>query len=590
MRLLSTFRRHRKPASPRKNRARLRVEQLETRVVPYTTSGNAWPHPNLVTLSLVPDGTNLGGVTSNLLSTFDAKWSRTTWENQVLLAAQVWAQQTGLNFTVINDNGGAIGSGSYQQGDPNMGDIRLGGYNFNSSTLASAYLPPPVNNYSIAGDIQFNTGTTFNIGTTYDLFTVAAHEIGHALGLLHSTNSAAIMYATYTTKKSALNSDDISGIQAIYGGVPVDSVSNSTFATATNLNSQITSANLTALVTGLDLTTTSDVDYYTFTAPSGTNSSFTVTVQSNGLSLLGPSVTVYASDQVTVLAGGSGKTRTGNTLTYTITGVSAGQQFYVKVAGADTTAFATGAYALVLNFGSGSAPTVTGPNTQVLNGNPLTSGGGVPDSPPDPNQDTPGRDIFDIPAVETRQSVSGNAHGPSAAATPMPSGIAVLGAEGGTVPTLTLPTFVASPTLVAPRSNPAAAAISALANNLSGGAESKTEESWDSAEWEEIVRALVPSIPASMSEAAPAQTTPATERADSQINFGAILSAPASEAYFAAPLSAGPSAAEPSVAEDGTAATENAPMLQMVAAVAAVGLWSQRLESDATRRRFASRA
>src|SRR5262245_57906549 len=256
MRFLPTLRRKRRSRSQRTDRARLRLEQLETRVVPYTTSGNAWPHPHLVTLSLVPDGTNLGGVTSNLLSTFDAKWSRTTWENQILRAAQVWAQQTNLNFAFVSDNGGDLGSGSYQQGDPNMGDIRIGGYNFGTTTLAAAYLPPPVNNYSIAGDIQFNTGVAFNIGTTYDLFTVASHEIGHALGLLHSTTAAAVMFSSYNTRKTALNTDDINGIRAIYGGVPTDSISNSTFATADNLNSQITTPDLTALVSGLDLTTT----------------------------------------------------------------------------------------------------------------------------------------------------------------------------------------------------------------------------------------------------------------------------------------------------------------------------------------------
>src|SRR5262249_55623814 len=72
--------------------------------------------------------------------------------------------------------------------------------------------------------------------------------------------------------------------------------------------------------------------------------------------------------------------------------------FYVKVAAADTTAFGTGAYALVLNFGNNPAPTVTPPNTQTLNGNPLSSGSAQPDSPP-PGEDSPGRDSFDNPAT-----------------------------------------------------------------------------------------------------------------------------------------------------------------------------------------------
>jgi hypothetical protein len=56
-----------------------------------------------------------------------------------------------VNFVVVPDGGAPIGSSSYEQGDPSMGDIRVGGYNFGTNTLAAAYQPPPVNNYSIAG-------------------------------------------------------------------------------------------------------------------------------------------------------------------------------------------------------------------------------------------------------------------------------------------------------------------------------------------------------------------------------------------------------------------------------------------------------
>src|SRR5438270_10362081 len=111
-----------------------------------------------------------------------------------------------------------MGSGNYQQGDPGFGDIHIGGYNFFSTALAQASLPPPVNNYSIAGDIQFNTGQGFNVGTTYDLQTVATHEIGHALGLLHSGIASAEMYSAYNGVKTVLNADDIAGIQSMYGG------------------------------------------------------------------------------------------------------------------------------------------------------------------------------------------------------------------------------------------------------------------------------------------------------------------------------------------------------------------------------------
>ena len=369
----------RKPQS-RGFRFRPRLEGLETRVVPYNASGNLWPSSQLVTISFMPDGTNLGGVNSNLFSTFNAKFgSASTWENVILKAAQQWAQQTNLNFAVVPDSGAPAGSGNYQQGDATMGDIRIGGYNFGTSTLAAAYLPPSVNNYSIAGDISFNTGQVFNIGTTYDLSTVALHEFGHALGLLGSSTISAAMYETYSGVKSGLVADDVSGIQSIYGGArraDVYGAANNSFSNAADLTSQI-SASLTEQSNPLDIATAGQKEYFKITAPAGTGSTVQVSAQSQGLSLLAPTLTVYAADQVTVLGSASGYGQYGTTLTVTLTNrVSAGQTIYVKVGGADNTAVGTGNYALSLRFGSAGLPAVVPPNTQLLNGSPLSGGGG----------------------------------------------------------------------------------------------------------------------------------------------------------------------------------------------------------------------
>jgi hypothetical protein len=62
--------------------------------------------------------------------------------------------------------------------------------------------------------------------------------------------------------------------------------------------------------------------------------------------------------------------------------VYSGEQFYIKMQGADSTAFSTGNYAMTLNFGTGASPTVPLPNTTTPNGNPITGGGGEADSLP----------------------------------------------------------------------------------------------------------------------------------------------------------------------------------------------------------------
>ncbi len=255
--------RHRSRA---RSKVRPALESLESRVVLYSASGAAWPNPQIITISFMPDGTNLGGVASNLQSTFNSIPSLASqWKSIILEAAQVWAQQTNINFMVVPDNGAPSGSGLYQQGDPGFGDIRIGGCNFGDNTLALTTQPPPLNNFSIAGDIMFNTGEGFNYHTTYDLFSVAMHEFGHALGLYESSVYSAVMYGYYTGVKFGLAPDDIAGIQSIYSNngprtpdaYNTNGLSNGSVTSAANITSQINTTSLTALVPNLDLNTSS---------------------------------------------------------------------------------------------------------------------------------------------------------------------------------------------------------------------------------------------------------------------------------------------------------------------------------------------
>ncbi len=408
--------------------ARPFLEELETRLAPYAATGNAWPEPQLITISFVPDGTLMtsgsnGNVYSDMFAKFNAKWPTATWQNAIISAAQVWSQYANINFAVVSDNGTPAGQGSYQQGDPGMGDIRVGAYNIGGSYLGMNYLPPPANNYSGAGDVTLNDTQPFNINTTYDLQTVVVHEIGHALGLDHSTTYSADMYPTYGGLKRALTTDDVNGIQALYGARQADANNqggtlNNSFATATDLTSKI-SAQQTGLVAGtLNLVgglvggllgggsptnnytvqsasnnivapSASAAEYYSFVVPSDAPSNFTVYVQSAGLSLLRPSVTVYGSDQVTVLGSASGAGSYGGAnLSVAVNNAVPGQRYFVKVTGADSTSFSTGVYNLTVNFGNTSTSAVTSPVTPLLNGTVLQAGGGLalvaPDSePPD---------------------------------------------------------------------------------------------------------------------------------------------------------------------------------------------------------------
>jgi hypothetical protein len=67
-------------------------------------------------------------------------------------------------------------------------------------------------NYNIVADAP-----TPDAGTmTYDLGSILTHEAGHFLGLAHSPDTSAVMYAHYHPGTTVLTPDDISGICTIY--------------------------------------------------------------------------------------------------------------------------------------------------------------------------------------------------------------------------------------------------------------------------------------------------------------------------------------------------------------------------------------
>ena len=105
----------------------------------------------------------------------------------------------------------------HDHGDQNPFDGRGG-------VLAHTYYPGN-NQVGLNGDVHFDDDEVFTIGSDSDsngkdLNWVAVHQLGHTLGLDHSSEQDAIMFSSYPKykKKLQLHFYDTIGIQELYGG------------------------------------------------------------------------------------------------------------------------------------------------------------------------------------------------------------------------------------------------------------------------------------------------------------------------------------------------------------------------------------
>ncbi|KAJ8280886.1 hypothetical protein GJAV_G00060490 [Gymnothorax javanicus] len=128
-------------------------------------------------------------------------------------ALNVWSEVTPLKFKKLHEGIAdiMIGFGSKEHGDYNPFDGPNG-------LLAHAYPP----GQGIGGDTHFDEDENWTKDShEYNLFLVASHEFGHALGLSHSTDPGALMFPVYSYAEGfPLSTDDIQGIQALYGANP----------------------------------------------------------------------------------------------------------------------------------------------------------------------------------------------------------------------------------------------------------------------------------------------------------------------------------------------------------------------------------
>ncbi len=168
----------------------------------YVTIGNGWAARGAYGVAL-----------DYVFTTLTGQVPASQVQTEIERAMHAWTAVTNVQFSAgVNAAATAtvaIEFGTSVNGDPTPFDP-------SGTILAHTYYPDPPNAEPIAGDMHFNPAETWNVGASTDIYTVALHELGHALGLGHTDNPADVMYPYYRFG-AQLSPNDIAGVQALYG-------------------------------------------------------------------------------------------------------------------------------------------------------------------------------------------------------------------------------------------------------------------------------------------------------------------------------------------------------------------------------------
>ncbi|KAF7286333.1 hypothetical protein GWI33_006061 [Rhynchophorus ferrugineus] len=156
------------------------------------------------------------------ISNYSPKLGEEVVANNIQKALDLWGSYGRLTFTRVYNQYAdiivAFATGDHGDGNPFDGPGLI---------LAHAFFPQNSESTGIGGDIHFDNDEDWadipnHVGNKEgtDFFSVALHELGHSLGLSHSSIESSIMFPYYTAydpdKPIALDYDDIMGMYHLY--------------------------------------------------------------------------------------------------------------------------------------------------------------------------------------------------------------------------------------------------------------------------------------------------------------------------------------------------------------------------------------
>lgn len=138
-----------------------------------------------------------------------------------------WDDQVSLAFREVADSAASVDIRiGWARFGANAGQIGEAAYSY--TTPGNVFVPGSTVTLEDPAERPFAGADLVYAGTQTALYQVAVHEIGHALGLGHSSDPTAIMYPISSALNRDLNPADVLGIRTLYGAPAFSSVNNVT--------------------------------------------------------------------------------------------------------------------------------------------------------------------------------------------------------------------------------------------------------------------------------------------------------------------------------------------------------------------------